>query len=156
MLAVALLACSSTSCPSGWSSDPERSARVVALAGQQASGPLCYGPVQEGGVRDGSDRLLLDAGADDRWLAARVVHLALHGPAVLGVGCVDGLRLQEATAWRAELDARLRLGVSDPSCPVESALGPSPSIEALRLWIDSSPHPRAHGLRRSHNRRCSG
>lgn len=156
LLALALLACRTEPCPRGWSRDERRVERLAALAGRSVDARVCFGPVEELGVRDDRGRLLLDAGTADALLAARVVHLGLHaGPAPRGPGCRDALLREEARAWREELVVRTRLGVADPTCPVVAALGAAPAVEDIARWLAQADHPRATDLRASHDRRCT-
>lgn len=145
----------STSCPAPLHSDPARARRLVALADAAVREPVCFGAVSEGGVRDAEGRLRLDADRTDRWLAARVLHLVHHTSAPpRGAGCEAALRRREAEGWVLELGGRDRLGVPDPTCPIERALGLEPSVDEVEGWIASSPHPRAAALRASHAARC--
>ena len=152
--ALFLTACGEGACPSGWTEDP---ARVRGLpVSEPIEGPVCWGPQPEGGAREPSGRLLLDPARDDRWLAARVAHLGLHGPLPEGPDCRERLLAEEAHAWTLELRRRRELGVSDPTCPVERTAGPDGPLEAIHAWLQDSSHPRAHQLRMSHARRCRG
>jgi len=152
---LALLGCRSIPCPDGWATDEARVARLTALAGRPVDARVCFGPVEELGLRDDRGRFLLDAGAADALLAARVVHLARHGdPAPVGPGCRDALLREEAEAWATELALRARLGVADPRCPVVAELGSVPTVADVERWLAHSDHPRATALRASHARRC--
>jgi hypothetical protein len=117
-------------------------------------GPVCYGPTDGHGVIDADGRLLLDPEADDRLLAARLAHLVQHGAAP-AADCAETLLTREARAWQVELRTRARLGVSDPACPVEAALGQSATPQELRAWLGTAAHPVAAALRTSHARRCA-
>ncbi|MCB9698792.1 MAG: hypothetical protein H6738_18570 [Alphaproteobacteria bacterium] len=150
-----VLACA-PACPDGYRADGDRTARLWALTGEQPSGTVCYGRVEELGVRDDEGRRLLDEGRPDALLAARLVHLAMHrAEAVPGPGCEAALLEEEARAWTEELGRRVALGAVDPTCAMTAALGPTPSSEQVRDWLSTSPEPLAASLRASHRRRCS-
>lgn len=145
----------SAACPPGLGADAARSAQLAATLGHDP-GALCFGAVRERGLRDDAGRLLLDAGTDDRLLAARIVHLERHARAPRPGGeCLEALRAEEAEGWAAELAVRRRLAVEDPACPVAAALGPSATAEAIDRWLATAESPLAAELRASHERRCA-
>lgn len=140
-------------CPDGWTEDPARVRGLPVLEPVEAT--VCWGPQLEGGARDTEGRLLLDPTRDDRWLAARIAHLKIHGRAPdAGPDCLASLLREEARAWSVELRRRRELGVTDSTCPVETTLGRDADVAAIAAWLRDAPHPRARGLRVSHARRC--
>ncbi|MBX2804315.1 MAG: hypothetical protein KTR31_42025 [Myxococcales bacterium] len=143
------------SCPAGFVEDPARTAAIEALVGHRVHLAMCFGEVRERGQRDPEGRLRLDADTPLPLLAARVAHLEHHvAPDGHGPSCVDRLLREEAVGWTTELLVRERLGVSDPSCPVEAAMGEGPSLRAVERWLSTSSDPLAEARRHSHRRRC--
>lgn len=140
-------------CPAGTHVDEQRTARLIALA-ELSARPVCFGDVPDGGVVDPDGVAHLDPDRDDRWLAARLAHLARHGDVPSGPDCVTRLRREEAEAWALELAERQRHGIEDPTCPVATAVGVRADADAVEAWISSAAHPRAAGLRASHLHRC--
>jgi hypothetical protein len=117
-------------CPVGFDSDPARSERLRSLlanAGEESplfSRTLCFGPSPSLGVL-AAGRPLLDKNAQDKALAARLVHLGIHVRDNLGDGCDAGLDnaiASEVQAHKREAAVRARFGlapeVEDPADPV--------------------------------------
>lgn len=152
---VLLVACAAP-CPRGLHADPDRTARLRALADGWTGAAVCYGRVEELGVRDAEGRALLDEQRPDALLAARLVHLGFHAsdPAP-SPDCERELLEEEALAWSTELALRVELGASDPTCPVTGELGPGPDVARVRDWLASSSHPLAASRRSSHRLRCN-
>lgn len=143
-------------CPPGWTRDAARDDRLAALVGHPIEAPVCFGTVPEKGLWSASGRFLLDGDTDDRLLAARLVHLEIHRTAPApATDCRERLLQEEAEGWLAELAHRRRLGVADPSCPLEAAIGPAPALAEVREWVATSSDVVATGLRESHRDRCA-
>lgn len=119
-------------CPAGSHQDAGRAAALLErLRGEPESASLaadaalriCFVPGSGPGVLSG-ELALLDGGASDSVLAARLAHLLIHRRDGLGEGCASGLaaaRESERSAQKIEAHLRARYGLS--------ALAPSDDAE---------------------------